>query len=125
MTSERTICLIPGDGIGPEVVEATVQVLDAMKLSFRFETLEAGKEAARKHGTNIPPETLKAIQRAGVALKGPTETTIGGGLPSANVALRKGLDLFAALRPVKSVPNVKSRYEDVDIVVVRENTESL
>jgi isocitrate dehydrogenase (NAD+) len=125
MNAPRTVCLIHGDGIGPEVVEATVQVLKAMKLPLTFETVEAGAEAAKKHGTNIPKATVEAIKRAGVALKGPTETTIGGGLPSANVALRKGLDLYAALRPVKSVPNVKTRYEDIDLVVVRENTESL
>lgn len=125
MSAQRTVCLIPGDGIGPEVVEATVQVLRAMKLPLEFERLEAGAEAAQKYGTNIPKATLEAIQRNGVALKGPTETSIGKGLPSANVALRKGLDLYAALRPVKSVPNVKTRYEDIDLVVVRENTESL
>ena len=125
MTTPRTICLINGDGIGPEVVKATVQVLTAMKLPFTYEVVEAGAEAAKQHGTNIPSQTLEAIRRAGVALKGPTETTVGGGLPSANVALRKGLDLYSALRPVKSVPGVKTRYEDIDLVVVRENTESL
>jgi isocitrate dehydrogenase (NAD+) len=125
MTAQKTVCLIPGDGIGPEVVNATVQVLEAMKLPFRFQPLEAGASAVPKHGTNIPPATLEAIRQAGVALKGPTETTVGGGLPSANVALRKGLDLYAALRPVKSVPGVKTPYQDIDLVVVRENTESL
>jgi isocitrate dehydrogenase (NAD+) len=125
MTSLRTVCLVPGDGIGPEVVDATVLVLEAMKLPLRFERLEAGKEAIAKHGTNIPPATIEAIKKAGVALKGPTETEIGRGMPSANVALRKGLDLYAALRPVKSVPNVKTRYENIDLVIVRENTEDL
>jgi isocitrate dehydrogenase (NAD+) len=106
-------------------VDATVQILEAMDLALMFQRLEAGKAASLQYGTNIPKETLKAIQLAGVALKGPTETAVAGGLPSANVALRKGLDLYAALRPVRSLPNVKSRYENIDLVVVRENTESL
>ncbi|MFN0062544.1 MAG: isocitrate dehydrogenase (NAD(+)) [Myxococcaceae bacterium] len=125
MTNLRTVSLIPGDGIGPEVMDATVRVLEAMKLPLRFERLAAGSEVAKTQGTNLPATVLDAIRKSGVALKGPTETTVGGGLPSANVALRKGLDLYAALRPVKSVPNVKTRYENIDLVVVRENTEGL
>ncbi|MDQ3266709.1 MAG: isocitrate dehydrogenase (NAD(+)) [Myxococcota bacterium] len=123
--SPRTVSLLLGDGIGPEVVSATVKVLEAMKVPLNFETCEAGSEVVTKYGTNLPPETIESVLRNSVALKGPTATEIGGGLPSANVGLRKALDLYASLRPVKSLPNVKSRYEDVDLVVVRENTEDL
>jgi isocitrate dehydrogenase (NAD+) len=104
---------------------ATVRVLEALGLSLAFEHCDAGSEVISKYGTNLPRETLDSVLRNGVALKGPTGTQVGAGLPSANVALRKGLDLYAALRPVRSVPNVKTRYENVDLVVVRENTESL
>jgi isocitrate dehydrogenase (NAD+) len=121
----RTVTLIPGDGIGPEVVQAAVRVLEAAQAPLGFETCEAGSEVASRYGTNLPRPTVESVLRNGVALKGPTGTTIGGGLPSANVALRKELELYANLRPVKSVPNVKTRYENVDLVVVRENTEDL
>ena len=125
MTERRKVSLIPGDGIGPEVMLATVRVLEALGVPLDFEHCDAGSEVISKYGTNLPRETLDSVLRNGVALKGPTGTQVGAGLPSANVALRKGLDLYAALRPVRSVPNVKTRYEDVDLVVVRENTESL
>ncbi|MGZ6079834.1 MAG: isocitrate dehydrogenase (NAD(+)) [Myxococcaceae bacterium] len=125
MTERRKVSLIPGDGIGPEVMAATVRVLEALGAPLDFEHCDAGSEVISMYGTNLPRETLDSVLRNGVALKGPTGTQIGAGLPSANVALRKGLDLYAALRPVRSVPNVKTRYEDVDLVVVRENTESL
>jgi isocitrate dehydrogenase (NAD+) len=121
----RTVSLILGDGIGPEVVQATVSVLEAMKAPLRFEECEAGHEVVNKYGTNLPRETLESVLRNGVALKGPTETKVGTGLASANVGLRKSLDLYASLRPVRTVPGVKSRYENVDLVVVRENTEDL
>ncbi|MGZ3445606.1 MAG: isocitrate dehydrogenase (NAD(+)) [Myxococcaceae bacterium] len=125
MTERRKVSLIPGDGIGPEVMAATVRVLEALGAPLDFEHCDAGSEVISKYGTNLPRETLDSVLRNGVALKGPTGTQVGAGLPSANVALRKGLDLYAALRPVRSVPNLKTRYEDVDLVVVRENTESL
>jgi isocitrate dehydrogenase (NAD+) len=125
MTDVRTVTCINGDGIGPEVVQATVKVLEAMKLPLKFEWAEAGTEVVNKYGTNLPRETLDAVSRNRVALKGPTGTVVGGGLPSANVGMRKALDLYTALRPVRSVPNVKSRYENIDLIVVRENTESL
>jgi isocitrate dehydrogenase (NAD+) len=125
MSDRRTVSLIPGDGIGPEVMAATVKALQALGAPLDFEHCDAGSEVISKYGTNLPRETLDAVLRNGVALKGPTGTQIGAGLPSANVALRKGLDLYAALRPVRSVPNVKTRYENIDLVVVRENTESL
>src|SRR5687767_6137617 len=111
----RTVTLIQGDGIGPEVVSATVRVLEAMKLPLSFESCEAGSEVVTKYGTNLPRPTVESVLRNGVALKGPTGTVVGAGLPSANVALRKELDLYASLRPVKSVPNVKTRYENVDL----------
>jgi isocitrate dehydrogenase (NAD+) len=123
--ANRTVTIINGDGIGPEVMGATLRVLEALKLPLVFEHKDAGAEIIAKYGTNLPHETVEAVLRSGVALKGPTGTVVGGGMPSANVALRKQLDLYSSLRPVKSVPNVKTRYEDVDLVVVRENTESL
>jgi isocitrate dehydrogenase (NAD+) len=125
MANLRTIALIPGDGIGPEVTRAAVQVLEAMRVPLQFELLEAGTETAAVQGSNLPRKTIESIMRTGVALKGPTGTLIGTGPASANVALRKELDLYANLRPVKSIPNVKTRYENVDLVVVRENTEDL
>ena len=124
-STHRTVSLIHGDGIGPEVVAATVRVLDALKCPLQYENCDAGTEVVTKYGTNLPRETLESVLRNGVALKGPTGTQIGGGLPSANVQLRKGLDLYTALRPVKSVPGIKTRYENVDLVICRENTESL
>jgi isocitrate dehydrogenase (NAD+) len=123
--ANRTVTVINGDGIGPEVMAATIRVLEALKLPLDFEYKDAGAEVVAKFGTNLPDETVEAVLRSGVALKGPTGTVVGGGLASANVALRKRLDLYSSLRPVKSVKNVKTRYEDVDLIVVRENTESL
>lgn len=119
------ITVIPGDGIGPEVVRAAQRVLDSMKLGFEWEEAEAGAEIAAKYGSNLPNKTLETVQRNKVALKGPTATAIGTGQGSANVALRKKLDLYANLRPVRNLPGVKTRYEGVDLVVVRENTEDL
>jgi isocitrate dehydrogenase (NAD+) len=121
----RTITVIPGDGIGPEVLNATVKVLEAMRLPFTYDWREAGTEIINKYGTNLPTETIESVLKNGVALKGPTGTEVGGGLASANVALRKALDLYASLRPVKSVPGVRTRYENIDLIVVRENTEDL
>jgi len=121
----RKVTLINGDGIGPEVMEATRQVLVAAKAPLEFEHQDAGAETVSRHGTNLPDVTIESVMRNGVGLKGPTATGIGGGLVSANVGIRKRLDLYASLRPIKSVPNVKTRYEDVDLIVVRENTEDL
>jgi isocitrate dehydrogenase (NAD+) len=123
--ANRTVTIINGDGIGPEVMAATIRVLEALKLPLEFEYKDAGAEVIAKYGTNLPHETVEAVLRSGVALKGPTGTVVGGGMPSANVGLRKRLDLYSSLRPVKSVPSVKTRYENVDLIVVRENTESL
>jgi isocitrate dehydrogenase (NAD+) len=120
-----TITLVPGDGIGPEVTAAAVRVLTATGIDFAWETETAGASAIGEHGTALPPKVLEAIRRNKLALKGPTETPVGTGHRSVNVELRKKLDLYANLRPVKTLPGVKSRYDDVDLVVVRENTEDL
>jgi len=120
-----SVTLIPGDGIGPEVVAAAVRVLTATGIDFEWETEAAGLGASGEHGTPLPPRTLDSVRRNKLALKGPTETPVGGGHRSVNVELRKTLDLYANLRPVHSLPGIKSRYSDVDLVVVRENTEDL
>jgi isocitrate dehydrogenase (NAD+) len=120
-----SVTLIPGDGIGPEVVAAAVRVLSATGIAFEWETESAGLGAIGEHGTPLPPRTLDSVRRNKLALKGPTETPVAGGHRSVNVELRKKLDLYANLRPVHSLPGIKSRYSDVDLVVVRENTEDL
>ncbi len=120
-----TITLIPGDGIGPEVTAAAVRVLSATGLDFAWETETAGASAIGKEGTPLPPRVLESVRRNKLALKGPTETPVGTGHRSVNVELRKQLDLYANLRPVKTLPGIKSRYDGVDLVVVRENTEDL
>jgi len=125
MANSYTVTLIPGDGIGPEVAAAAVRVLGATGVELRWETVMAGAEAAGREGTPLPESVLESIRRNRVALKGPTATPIGTGHRSVNVALRKTLDLYANLRPVRTLPGVKSRYSDVDLIVVRENTEDL
>src|SRR5216683_8073152 len=125
MTAPRQVAVIPGDGIGPEVMNATIRVIEGLQAPLAFEFCEAGAEAFKKYGTNLPRSTVEAVMRTRVGLKGPTATGIGMGPASANVALRKELDLYANLRPVKSVPNVKTRFENIDLIVVRENTEDL
>jgi isocitrate dehydrogenase (NAD+) len=123
--SKTTITLIPGDGIGPEVSDATVRVLDAAGAELEWERHIAGKEAAEKYGNPLPPEVLESIKRNRVALKGPVTTQVGGGFKSINVQLRQELELYANLRPSRSLPSIPSRFEGVDIIVVRENTEDL
>src|SRR5262245_48472584 len=120
-----TITLIPGDGIGPEVAAAAVRVLSATGLDLHWETQVAGAGAIGEHGTPLPPQVLSSVLKNRVALKGPTETPVGTGHRSVNVELRKRLDLYANLRPVRTLPGVKSRFDGVDLVVVRENTEDL
>lgn len=120
-----SVTLIPGDGIGPEVVTATRRVLEATGVDFKWEIAEVGAEVMSKYGTPLPESALKSVQKNKIALKGPVTTPIGTGFRSVNVALRKSLDLFACLRPCKTYPGVPSRYQNVDIVVVRENTEDL
>lgn len=121
----RTITLIPGDGIGPEVTEATVRVLEAAGADFEWDRQIAGVEAFDKSGSPLPDELLDSIRKHKVALKGPVTTPVGKGFRSVNVQLRKSLDLFANLRPVVTVPNLPARFENIDLVVVRENTEGL
>ncbi|MEP6848441.1 MAG: isocitrate dehydrogenase (NAD(+)) [Acidobacteriota bacterium] len=122
---KHTITLIPGDGIGPEIVAATVRILEATGVDIEWETHILGALAQEKYGTTIPESTLESIRRNKVALKGPQMTPIGKGFTSVNVGLRKGLDLYANVRPVKALPNVECRYPELDLVVMRENTEDL
>jgi isocitrate dehydrogenase (NAD+) len=117
--------LMPGDGIGPEVTEAAVRVLAAAGVSIAWDRVEAGGEVVVKYGTPVPESVLQSIRRRGVALKGPITTPVGGGFRSANVTLRQDLDLYACVRPVKSLPGVTTRFDGVDLIVVRENTEDL
>ncbi len=119
------ITLIPGDGIGPEVTEATVKVLEATGIEFHWDLAFAGDRAQDMYGTPLPQYLLDSIRKNRVALKGPITTPVGSGFRSVNVALRKTLDLYVCLRPCKSYPEVPSSYQDVDVVVVRENTEDL
>lgn len=121
----HVVTLLPGDGIGPEVVESTVRLIEAAGVSIRWERELIGAQAVEKHGSTLPPQVLDSIRRNAVALKGPTTTPVGGGHVSVNVGLRRALDLYANLRPIRSIPGVKTRYEDVDLYVVRENTEDL
>jgi isocitrate dehydrogenase (NAD+) len=122
---QHTITLIPGDGIGPEVSSNVVRIIEAAGASIAWETRFAGAQALEKFGDTLPAELLDSIKRNRVALKGPITTPIGKGFTSVNVGLRKTLDLYANLRPVRALPNVPCRYPELDLVVVRENTESL
>jgi isocitrate dehydrogenase (NAD+) len=123
--SRRTVTLIPGDGIGPEVTEATVRVLEAAGAGIEWERHAVGAEAVERFGEPLPAAVLESIRRNGVALKGPVTTPVGRGFQSVNVQLRQKLDLYANLRPVRSLPSIAARFEGVDLVVVRENTEGL
>jgi isocitrate dehydrogenase (NAD+) len=124
-TMKHTITLIPGDGIGPEVTSAVVRIIEATGVEVEWETHYAGAQALEKYGTTLPEDLLESIKRNRVALKGPITTPVGKGFTSVNVGLRKALDLYANLRPVRALPNVPSRYPELDLVVVRENTEDL
>jgi isocitrate dehydrogenase (NAD+) len=119
------VTLIPGDGIGPEVTEATRIVLEATGVELEWDVQEAGAGVAEREGTPLPERVLDSIRTSRTALKGPMTTPVGTGFRSANVALRQGLDLFAAVRPSRSLPGVPSRHPPLDLVVVRENTEDL
>src|ERR1043165_7248162 len=119
------ITLIPGDGIGPEVTQAAVRILEATGVKFEWESFQAGAEAYEKYKEYIPKELIESIERTRVALKGPISTPIGGGFSSINVALRRKFELYANFRPIKNLPHIPTRYPDVDLVIVRENTESL
>jgi len=121
----QTVTLIPGDGIGPELAEATRRVLDASGVKFDWEVVDAGEAVMAKEGTPLPQYVLDSILRNKVAIKGPITTPVGVGFRSVNVALRQTLGLYANLRPVRSIPGLKTRYDNVDLVIVRENTEDL
>ena len=121
----HAITLIPGDGIGPEVTESVVRIFKAASLNIAWDRHDAGVIAFEKTGDTLPAALLDSIKHTKVALKGPVTTPIGQGFTSVNVGLRKALDLYANLRPVKNLPGVKSRYADVNLVIVRENTEDL
>src|SRR6185312_11046798 len=128
MTTHR-VTLIPGDGTGPELAEATRRVLEAAAATvgsdFDWDVQEAGVDIMETAGTPLPQETIDSVRRNGVAIKGPITTPIGTGFRSVNVALRYELDLYACLRPCKSYAGVRSRFDNVDVVIVRENTEDL
>jgi isocitrate dehydrogenase (NAD+) len=119
----QTIAVIRGDGIGPEIMDAALYVLDAMKLGLSYEFVDAGMAALEKHGELLPAATVDAIQRHRVALKSPLTTPVGEGFSSINVELRKRFDLYANVRPAITFPNTKSRYQNIDLITVRENTE--
>jgi isocitrate dehydrogenase (NAD+) len=119
------VTLIPGDGIGPELAEATRRVLEATGVAFEWEHQDAGEAMIAAHGTPLPDAVLESIKRNKVALKGPITTPVGGGFRSANVTLRQALGLYANLRPARSMQGLETRYEGVDLVIVRENTEDL
>jgi isocitrate dehydrogenase (NAD+) len=121
----HTITLIPGDGIGPEVTAAVIRILDATGVKIEWERHDAGVAAVEKFKDTLPVQLLESVRRNRVALKGPVTTPIGAGFTSVNVGLRKALDLFANLRPVRNLPGVESRFAGVDLIIVRENTEDL
>jgi isocitrate dehydrogenase (NAD+) len=119
------ITLIPGDGIGPEVTRAAIRVLEATGVKFEWESFEAGAEAYEKYKEYIPKALHDSIERTRVGLKGPVTTPIGGGFSSINVELRKRFELYANFRPIRNLPHIPTRYPDVDLIIVRENTEGL
>lgn len=121
----HAITLIPGDGTGPEITEATRRVLEATGVQFDWDIHQAGLEMLEQHGTVLPDEVIESIKRTRVALKGPITTPVGKGVRSANVTLRKKLDLYANLRPAKTYQGLRSRYENINLTIVRENTEDL
>lgn len=121
----HTVTLIPGDGIGPEVTEATLKVIKASGADINWVEMQAGMEVATKYGTPVPDDVINTIIHNRVALKGPITTPVGMGIPSANVTLRKRLNLYANVRPARTIKGVKSRYDSVDLVVIRENSEDL
>jgi isocitrate dehydrogenase (NAD+) len=121
----QRVTLIPGDGIGPELADATRRVLDASGIAFEWEVVDAGEACIAQYGTPLPEHVLDSIRRNGVAIKGPITTPVGEGFRSVNVTLRQALGLYANLRPARSMRGLETRYDDVDLVIVRENTEDL
>jgi isocitrate dehydrogenase (NAD+) len=122
---KHTITLIPGDGIGPEVTKPTLEIIKAAGVKVEWETQLAGADALKKKGTTLPKELMDSFEKRKIALKGPVTTPVGEGFASVNVELRQTFDLYANLRPIKNLPGVRARYQDVDLIVVRENTEGL
>src|SRR5919205_1925742 len=123
--ARHTVTLIPGDGVGPEVSDAARRVIDATGVDIEWEVHDAGVGVVERFGTPMPEHVLDSIRRNRVAIKGPITTPVGTGIRSVNVALRRELDLFALVRPCKWYPGVRSRYDHIDLIVVRENTEDL
>ncbi|MCL4078684.1 isocitrate/isopropylmalate dehydrogenase family protein [Coriobacteriia bacterium Es71-Z0120] len=123
--AKHTVTLIPGDGIGPEITHAMTRVVEAAGVDIEWERVDAGAEVMDRYGTPLPDHVLESIRRNKVAIKGPITTPVGTGFRSVNVALRKELDLYACLRPSFTIPGTGARYDDVDLVIVRENTEDL
>src|SRR6266571_9060033 len=122
---KHKVTLIPGEGIGPEVAAATRRILEAAGVQIDWEEIAGRSDSSADQGKTVNQAAVESVRRNRVALKGPMATAIAGGAPSVNVALRKTLDLYANLRPVKNLPGLKSRFENVDVVIVRENTEDL
>ena len=120
-----TVTLIPGDGIGPELADATTRVLEATGIGFEWDVQEAGEATIAAEGTPLPDRVIESIRRNGIGLKGPITTPVGSGFRSVNVSLRKELELYANVRPARTMAGVESRYDDVDLIIVRENTEDL
>jgi isocitrate dehydrogenase (NAD+) len=122
---KHTITLIPGDGIGPEIIAATVRIIEATGVEINWETHIIGAQALEKFGTTLPESAIESIRHNKIALKGPLTTPIGKGFTSVNVGLRKTLDLYANVRPIRALPNIPCKYPNLDLVIVRENTEDL
>lgn len=125
MMNEHNVTLIPGDGIGPEVTAAAVDIIKAAGVKINWDVVKAGEEVMKEYKTPLPDYVLKSIEKNKIALKGPITTPVGKGFRSVNVALRQKFNLYANVRPIKTYDGIKSRYEDVDFVIVRENTEDL
>ncbi|MEE0592810.1 MAG: isocitrate/isopropylmalate family dehydrogenase, partial [Eggerthella lenta] len=123
--ASHTVALVPGDGIGPETSAAMQRVVEASGADIVWDVAEAGAHLVEEHGTPLPASTIEAVKRNKVAIKGPVATPVGTGFRSVNVALRRELGLYACLRPVLSIPGAGGRYDGVDIVIVRENSEDL
>ena len=123
--SKRTITVIPGDGIGPSIIDSALKILDKAGCDFEYEYADAGLVALEKHGELLPQQTLDLIEKNKITLKGPLTTPVGGGFTSINVTLRKKFSLYANVRPVLSLKGTQARYEDIDIITVRENTEGM
>ena len=122
---KHNITLIPGDGIGPEIIAATVRIIEASGVEIDWETQIIGAQALEKFGTTLPEPAVESIRKNKVALKGPLMTPVGKGFTSVNVGLRKTLDLYANVRPIRALPNIPCKYPNLDLVIVRENTEDL